>query len=81
MHKPELVYYIELRHMGVRHFVIIQNGCTTKCGCIGLTLFCYLSCLVVAIICDITTIGFVSVYECRICDAFVDVVQPFTRRP
>ena len=42
---------IELRHMDVRHFVIIEcshlaNGCTTKCGCIGLMLFFHdLSCL------------------------------------
>ena len=36
--------------MDVRHFVIIAcshlaNGCTIKCGCIGLMLFRYLSCL------------------------------------
>ena len=41
---------IELRHMDVRHFVITEcrhltNGCTIKCGCIALMLFCYLSCL------------------------------------
>ena len=41
---------IELRHMDARHFVIIEcsnlaNCCTTKCGCIGLMLFRYVSCL------------------------------------
>ena len=51
---------IELRHMDARHFVIIEcsdlaNGCTIECGCIGLMLFRYLSCLG-AIICDINTI-------------------------
>ena len=51
--------------MAVRHFVNeecshLANGCTTTCGCIGLILFCYLSCPG-AIICDINTIGFVSV--------------------
>ena len=56
---------IELRHMDVRHFMIIQcshlaNTCTIKCGCIGLMLFSYPSCLV-AIICVIITIGFVLV--------------------
>ena len=39
---------IELRHMDVRHFVIIEcsnlaNGCTIKCDCIGLMLFHNLS--------------------------------------
>ena len=61
---PELVY-IELRHLDVLHFVTeewrhLVNGCTAKCGCIGLILFRYLSCLG-AIISDIKTIGFVSV--------------------
>ena len=56
---------IELRHMDVRHFVNMEcshlaNGCTTKCVCIDLMLFPYLSCLG-AIICDKDTIGFVSV--------------------
>ena len=56
---------IELRYIDVRHFVIIEcihlaNGCTTKCGCIRLTLFRYLSCLG-AIIRYINTIGLVSV--------------------
>ena len=56
---------IELRHMDVCDFVIIDcsdlaNVCTIKCGCIGLMLFSYLSCLG-AIICNINTIGFVSV--------------------
>ena len=36
--------------MDVHHFVIeesrhLVNGCTTKCGCIGLMLFCNISCL------------------------------------
>ena len=57
---------IELRHMDVRHFVIIvecnnlANFYIIKCGCIGLILFRYLSCVGV-IICEINTIGFVSV--------------------
>ena len=56
---------IELRHMDVRQFVIIEcshlvNGCTIKCGCIDLMLFRYLSSLC-AMICDINTIGFVLV--------------------
>ena len=39
---------IELRHLDVRHFVIeecrhLANGCTAKCDCIGLMLFCYVS--------------------------------------
>ena len=51
---------IELRHRDAGHFVIIEcshlaNGCTIKCGCIGLMLFRYLSCLS-AIICDINTL-------------------------
>ena len=59
---------IELCHLDVRHFVIeeschIANGCTTKCGCIGLMLFRYLSCLG-TVICNINTVGFVSVYAC-----------------
>ena len=50
---------IQLRHMDVRHFVIIEsshlaNGCAIKYGCIGLMLFRYLSCLG-AVICDIDT--------------------------
>ena len=61
--------------MDVRHFVIeecrhLVNGCTIKCGSIVLMLFRYLSCLG-AIICDITTIGFVSVYACRVYNALV----------
>ena len=56
---------IELRYLDIRHFVIkecspLANGCATKCVCIGLMLFRYLSCLG-AIICDINIIGFVSV--------------------
>ena len=39
---------IELRHLDDRHFEIeecryLANGCTVKCGCIGLMLFRYLS--------------------------------------
>ena len=61
--------------MDARHFVIIEgshlaNGCTIKSGCIGLTLLRYISCLG-AIICYINTIGFVSVYACKVCDALV----------
>ena len=42
------VVYIELRHLDVLHFVIeecrlLANGCTAKCGCIGLMLFHFLS--------------------------------------
>ena len=54
---------IELRHIDICH---IANGCTIKCGCIGLMLFRYLSCLG-AIICDVNTIGIVSVYAYRVC--------------
>ena len=76
---------IELRHMDARHFVIeecrhLANGCTNRCGCSWLILFRYLSCLG-AILRAINTIGFVSVYPCRICDALVDVVQLVTRHP
>ena len=61
---------IELRHFDVSHFAIekcihLANGCTTKCGCIGLILFHYLS-FRGAIIYDINTIGIVSV-----CDALM----------
>ena len=61
---------IELRHLDVRHFVteecsIPANGCATKCGCLGLMLFHYLSCMG-AIVCAINTIGFVSVYARRV---------------
>ena len=56
----------ELRHLDVRHFVIVEcchlvNCGTAKCCCLSLISFCYLSRLS-AIICDINTIGFVSVY-------------------
>ena len=57
---------IELRHLDVRHCVIIQcshlaNGCTNKCGWISFILFRYLSYVYMcAIICDTNTIGFVS---------------------
>ena len=62
---------IELCHLDVRHFVIeecrhLSNSCTAKCDCINLILFHYLSLLLGAIICDINTIGFVSVYACRV---------------
>ena len=43
----------------------LANDCTTKYGCIGLMLFRYLSCQG-AIICDINTIGIVSVYACSL---------------
>ena len=61
---------IEMRHLDVCHFVIqeyshLANGCTTKCDCIGSMLYRYLSCLG-AIICDINTIGFVSVHAFRV---------------
>ena len=47
------LYTIELCHLDVLHFVIEESpSCTTKCGCIGLMLFHYLSCLG-AIICNI----------------------------
>ena len=67
---------IELCRLDIRHFVIevcghLVNGCTTKCGYIGLVLFRYLSYRLGAIICDIITIGFVSVYACGVCDALV----------
>ena len=49
---------IELHNMDVRYFLLesshLANGCTIKCGCIGLMLFCYLSCLG-AKICDKNT--------------------------
>ena len=56
----------------------LVNGYTIKCGCIGLMLFRNLSC-VEAIICDINTIGFGklgtigfdSVFACRVRDALV----------
>ena len=53
---------IELRHLDDSLFVIeecrhLANGCTTKCGCIGLMLFRYPSCLG-AIICVINAIAF-----------------------
>ena len=61
---PEIVHKIQ-EHS--RHFSIVIEECshlvnsfTAKCGCIGLILFRYLSCLA-AIICDINTIGFVLV--------------------
>ena len=76
---------IELRHlvMDDRHFVIeecrhLANDCTTKCGCIGLKLFRYLSCLG-AIICDIDRICF-GVHAESV-TLWLQAVQPFTRRP
>ena len=68
-------YVIELRDMDVRHFVNeecshLPNGWITKCGCSGLILFCYISCMG-AMICDINNIGFVSVYTRTCCDALV----------
>ena len=67
--------YEQLRHMEIRHFVIIEcrhlaNGCILKCGCIGLMLFRNLSCLG-TIICYINTIGIVPAYACNVCDALV----------
>ena len=67
--------YEQLRHMDIRHFVIIEcrhlaNGCVLKCGCIGLMLFRNLSCLG-TIICYINTIGIVPAYACNVCDALV----------
>ena len=55
---------IELHHLDAHHFVIeecshLANSFTTKCGCIGLMVFRYLSCLG-TIICDINTVGLVS---------------------
>ena len=66
---------IELRHLDVHHFVTeecrhLVNGFTSKCGCICLILFRYLS-GVWAITCDINSIVFVSVYACRVCDDLV----------
>ena len=54
-------YMIELHRM---------DGCTTKCGFIGLILFRYLQSLG-TIVCNIKIIGFVSVYACRVCVASV----------
>ena len=67
---------IELRYLGVRHFVIeecrrLANGCSVKCGCIGSILFLYLSLCLGAIICDINTIIFMSTRACAVCDALV----------
>ena len=64
----------ELRHRDARHFVIIEcshlvNDCTIKCGCIGLMLFRYLSCLS-AIICDIATTN-LAVCVCAKFDQFL----------
>ena len=72
--------YIELRHLDVLHFVTeecrhLVNGCTAKCDCIGLMLFCYLSCFGHNNMrCDINTVGFVRA------ESMMHVVQPFTRR-
>ena len=67
--------YEQLRHLGTRHFVIIEcrhlaKGCRLKCGCIGWMLFRNLSCLG-TIICSINIIGIVPAYECNVCDALV----------
>ena len=79
-----LIIMIEVRHLDVRHFAIVEcrhlaNRHTTTCGCIGLIVFRNLSCLG-AITCDIDTVGFVSVCARRGCGALVEVVQPFTRQ-
>ena len=76
---------IELCHMDVCHFVIIEcshlaNCRTIKCGCISLMLFHYLPCLS-AIICDIIPKGFLSVYVRRVCDALVASCATATGRP
>ena len=72
---------MELRHLDVRNFLIeecrrLANGCTTKCGCIGLMLFRNLSCLG-AILCDINTIGFISKslfrFGCKLCNRSLGV--------
>ena len=70
--------------MDVGHFAIIEcshlaNGCTIKCGCIGLILFHYLSCLG-AMVSDINAIGFVSL-SMQSLKLWLQVVQPFIRRP
>ena len=49
--RAELVYYIELCHLGVLHFATeecrhLANSCTAKCDCIGLMLFRSLTCSV-----------------------------------
>ena len=74
---------IELRHLVVRNFVIeenhhLANGCTAKCGCIGLMLFRYQSCLG-AITCDINNVRFVSVHP-ESMTLWLQVVQPFPNR-
>ena len=77
----------ELCHMDVCHVVFIEcshlvNGCTIKCSCIGLILFRYLSC-VGALICEMNTIGFVSVcmqrlwrFGCKLCNHSLGVHEP-----
>ena len=76
---------IELRHLDIRHFVTTEcshlaNGRTTKCGCISLILFGYLSCLG-TIICYINTIGFCFGMHAEYVKLWLQVVKPFTRRP
>ena len=72
--------------MDIRHFVIIlcshpANGYTIKCGFIGFMLFRCLSCLG-AIICDINTLGFVSVpMHAETVMLWWNGVQTLTRRP
>ena len=75
---------IDLRYLDVRLFVIdmfrhLVNGCTPKCGCIGLMLFRYLG----AIICDVSTIGFVSVcmQESATDESIPDRREPYRRVP
>ena len=77
MARAQLLYE-QLRHMDLRHFVILQcrhlcNGCVLKCGCIGLMLFRNLSCLG-TIICYINTIGIVPAYACNVCDVAVHII-------
>ena len=66
----QIWYMIQLPHMDIRHFLIIESSHLAKCSCIDLMLFRYLSCLG-AIICDINTIGFVSLNASRVCNALV----------
>ena len=68
--------------MDVRRFVIIEcshlaNGCTIKCGCIGLMLFRYISCLG-AIICYMNNIRYMHAESVSL---WWQVVQLLTRRP
>ena len=78
---------IELRHMDVRHFVIIKCShlANDLLNQMGLHRFDIISLSIGsgAIIRNINTIGFASVYACRVYSfsLWLQVVQPFTRRP